>query len=333
MLLSFTVHAQKPSIPLKALILDGSNNHYVWPKTSLMMKDYLEKTGLFEVSIARLDTIWKGFKYFPNRPEPHDFFITEFPVDSILRPVTKEALKTTDFEIDFKKYDLIVSNLGAFTPVWSNRMKRDFEKFMKAGGGLVVIHSANNAWGDWEAYNTMIGLGAWGRRDVSSGAFVYVDETGEVQKDFSPGVCGSHGQEHEFVITNQQPNHPILKGLPEKWLHAKDELYDRMRGPFENATILATAYSDAEINKQPYKPVLPGTGKNVPILMVIDYGKGRIFHSTLGHFDYSMECVGFITTFQRGAEWAATGKVTQKKPQIFPKLNESKSIKWILDNE
>ena len=52
--------------------------------------------------------------------------------------------------------------------------------------------------------------------------------------------------------------------------------------------------------------------------MTIDYHKGRVFHTTLGHDDYSIECVGFMVTFLRGAEWAATGKVTQNIPKDFP---------------
>ncbi len=322
------VYSQEQSKPLKALILDGSNNHYVWPKTSMMMKDYLEQTGLFEVAISRLDTVWKGFKYFPERPEAHDYFVNEFPLDSVQRPITKDALKTTDFKVDFEKYDLIVSNLGAFTPDWSKCMKRKFEKYMKKGGGLVLVHAANNAWGDWEEYNKMIGLGAWGDRNAATGPFVYVEDNGEIKKDHSARVCASHGKEYEFVITHHQPEHPILKGLPREWLHTKDELYDRMRGPFDNATILATAHSDVELNDPWYDHSIKGTGKNVPMLLTVNYGKGRVFHSTLGHFDYSMECIGFMTTFQRGAEWAATGSVTQEVPKDFPTINESKSRQW-----
>jgi type 1 glutamine amidotransferase len=52
--------------------------------------------------------------------------------------------------------------------------------------------------------------------------------------------------------------------------------------------------------------------------MVIDYEKGRVFHTTLGHSDGAMKCVGFRATFARGCEWAATGKVTQKVPDDFP---------------
>ena len=38
---------------LKALIVDGQNNHEVWPKSTLMMKHCLEGAGLVEVEIAR----------------------------------------------------------------------------------------------------------------------------------------------------------------------------------------------------------------------------------------------------------------------------------------
>ena len=48
----------------------------------------------------------------------------------------------------------------------------------------------------------------------------------------------------------------------------------------------------------------------------------------MGHMDYSMECVGFITTFQRGTEWAASGQVSQAVPDDFPKADATSSRKW-----
>ena len=313
------------SSKLRALILDGQNNHYIWPKTTVMMKGYLEETGLFEVDINRTDSVWLGIKYNQSREMPLDGYFKDFPSDSSARVVSEEPIKTSNFKIDFSKYDLVVSNLGALTPTWPDETKRSFENYMNEGGGLVVVHAANNAWGDWDEFNKMIGLGAWGDRDSISGPYAYYNDDGKIEVNPSEGIGGSHGLEHEFVITSRAAEHPIMKDLPLDWLHTQDELYDRMRGPFENATILATAFSDVEINEQPWEPSLKGSGWNVPMLMAINYGKGRIFHSTLGHFDYSMECVGFMTTLQRGAEWAATGEVTQEVPDDFPSVEKTSS--------
>jgi type 1 glutamine amidotransferase len=103
-----------------------------------------------------------------------------------------------------------------------------------------------------------------------------------------------------------------MKGLPLEWMHGTDELYGLMRGPGQNMTILATAHSD---------PSNRGTGNDEPMLMALTFGKGRIFHTTLGHDSVALSCVGFMTTFQRGTEWAATGKVTQAVPATFPTAN------------
>ena len=315
-------------VKLKALIIDGQNNHYIWPKTTMMMKDYLEETQLFDVSVHRTDSVWLGIKYNSARPEPYTSFIKMYPLDSTAYGISHDPITKSNLSIDFEQYDLIVSNLGASSALWPSETRENFENYMKNGGGFVVVHAANNAWGEWQEYNKMIGLGAWGGRDEETGPYVYYNDEGELIIDNSEGVCGSHGAEYEFELTTRAPEHPIMKGLPTSWLHTQDELYERMRGPFENATILATAYSDVEKNAPPWNPEVKGLGQHVPMLMAIDYGQGRIFHTTLGHFDYSAECVGFITTLQRGSEWAATGKVTQEIPANFPTKEKSVSRNW-----
>ena len=317
-----------PTKVIKTLILDGQNNHYVWPKTTRMMQSYLEETGLFSVAINRTDSVWLGIKYNEKRPVPLEGYLVQYPTDPANYEISREPIQTSDFNIDFSKYDLIVSNLGAETPTWPETTKRNFEKFLQQGGGLVVVHAADNAWGDWEEFNRMIGLGAWGNRDSLTGPYVYYDDDGKIWRDPAKGICATHGLEHEYVVTTRAPEHPIMRGLPAEWLHTKDELYDRMRGPFENTTILATAYSDVEKNEQPWPPSAKGTGWNVPTMLAIEYGQGRVFHTTLGHFDYSMECAGFITTLQRGAEWAATGEVTQNIPVDFPDKENTSSRIW-----
>ncbi|MEM9236920.1 MAG: ThuA domain-containing protein [Verrucomicrobiota bacterium] len=297
---------------LKALIVDGQNNHDVWPKSTIMMKQYLQSTGMFEVDVARTKFLWKSKREEKFLPLAKAGEGEELP----------QPKADPDFKPDFSKYDVVVSNFGWNAAHWPDSTKDAFEKYMKEGGGLVVVHAANNSWGDWPEFNLMIGLGGWGGRNEKSGPYVYINDKGEVVRDESPGGGGTHGPQNEFVVTMRVKDHPITKGIPDFWMHGRDECYAKLRGPAKNLTILATAADTPELQKQ---------GRNEPMLMVIDYHEGRVFHTTLGHDTPAFESVGFITTFLRGAEWAATGKVTIPVPDDFPGKEKPVLRKFELD--
>lgn len=325
--------AEKTKVPtkLKALIVDGENNHGIWPKSTFMLKDFLEQTELFEVDIARKKYNWVGPHHNVKDLDSIEQLLSLYPFEDGIDRITVDSTKfDPNFNPHFNKYDVVVNNLGWKSSHWPEQTKKNFETYLKNGGGLVTIHAANNAWGDWDEYNKMIGLGAWGGRDASTGPYIFYSDKGKIVHDPSEGICASHGKQFEYQLTTRAPEHPIMKGLPKVWLHAQDELYDRMRGPGENMTILATAYSDVEGNAPPWNKTVKGTGRHEPLLIAVEYGKGRVFHSALGHMDYSMECIGFITTFQRGTEWAATGKVTQAVPNNFPTADSTSVIDWSL---
>lgn len=320
---------------LRALIIDGQNNHGVWPKTTAMMKSYLEETQLFDVDVYRSKYTYQGPHHAEVDGLGHDSItqlLEHYNVeDARVHIPTDTITADSSFAPEFDRYDVVISNFGWQSSDWSSEVKQSFENFIKNGGGLVVVHAANNAWGDWAEFNKMIGVGGWGDRPLDVGYQLYYDDNDNLKREPSNGEESSHGAEAEFLITTRAPEHPIMKGLPQQWLHTKDELYDRLRGPVENVTILATAYSDVEENAQPWALENKGSGRHEPLLMAIDYGKGRTFHTALGHMDYSMESVGFITTLQRGAEWVATGKVTQDIPKDFPDEKESSGRSWQLD--
>ncbi|GAA4463590.1 hypothetical protein GCM10023189_41790 [Nibrella saemangeumensis] len=291
--------ANSPSKKIRTLIVDGQNNHEMWPKITYMMKQYLEETGKFSVDVQRTYYTWNGQEY-----------LQKYPVSGV--PSTQVMPKPrmdSSFHPAFSNYDLVICNFGWNAAPWSDATQADFEKFISKGGGLVVVHAANNSFPLWPAYNKMIGLGGWGDRTEKDGPYVYYDQEGKLVRDTQPGRAGSHGAQREFLITVRNTKHPITKGMPARWMHTQDELYDRLRGPAENMDVLATAFSPKD-NK--------GTDRHEPMLMTIQYGKGRIFHLALGHADYSVECVGFITCLQRGSQWAATGKVDIPIPSDFP---------------
>jgi type 1 glutamine amidotransferase len=268
---------------LKALIVDGQNNHRNWPQTTKMMKKYLEETGKFTVDVA----------------------------------TTAPQGKDESFKPEFKRYDVVVSNYNGAD--WPDATKAAFIEYVKNGGGLVIVHAANNAFGNWREYNEMIGLGGWGGRNEKSGPYVYLDAEGKLVRNEEKGGGGHHGPQHPFALIIRDAEHPVTKGMPREWLHVNDELYDKLRGPGENMHILATAHAD---------PAKGGSGRHEPMIFTVDYGKGRVFHTPMGHGNDSQECVGFITTLVRGAQWAATGKVTLPIPSDFPTADKTSQRKF-----
>jgi hypothetical protein len=264
--------------PIRVMLLDGQSGgaYHAWQLTTPVLKKELEESGLFQVDVVTAPASGGDF---------------------------------SSFQPGFDKYQAIVWNLDS--PEWPPALMASFEQYVKNGGGVVIVHAADNAFPQWKAFNEMIGIGGWRNRNEKAGPLWYYKQ-GQLVSDPSPGSAGSHGNRLPFELDVQDSDHPITKGLPRQWMHAGDELYATLRGPGKNMKVLATAHSD---------PANKGTGRDEPILMVLSYGRGRIFHTTMGHDIPALACVGFLTTLQRGAEWAATGKVTQKVPAAFPTAN------------
>lgn len=176
-------------------------------------------------------------------------------------------------------------------PRWGAATEQAVRDFVASGKGLVAIHAA--AWafhgldvlGDkhkrmgifeppWEEYARLIGC-KWSQQEPQTG----------------------HGKRHVFTVKVTGREHPVGRDLPES-MQANDELYHNMRMRPE-ARVLATAFDAKETN---------GTGKDEPMLWVVEYGKGRVFHQTLGHDVGAMREPAFLLPIVRGTEWAATGR-------------------------
>lgn len=280
--------AAKPA--LKIMLLTGQSSQYHdWTKSSPLVKKHLEDTGLFSV-------------------------------DVVTSPARGQDM--SGFSPQFSSYAAVVMVYEG--DEWPAATKEAFAAYIRNGGGLVSIHDTDNAFPFWPEWNEMIGVGGWGlkadggvgARDESWGPKIRWRDGHQVLDD-SPGRAG-HPARHDFSVVTRAPEHPIMRGLPAEWLHANDEIYSQLRGPAKNVEVLATSRPDKE--KFP-----KSSGEDEPMLMAIAYGKGRVFHTTLGHVSpkdtppfQALTCTGFIVTLQRGTEWAASGGVTQTVPADFP---------------
>ena len=183
-------------------------------------------------------------------------------------------------------YDLLFSDYNG--PEWSETAKANFEAAVGSGTDLLILHAADNAFPGWVEYEKMVGL-------------LWRDGTG-------------HGAFHEFEVKITDHDHPVTRGMSDFSLW--DELYHKLVHlhdvPYQ---VLATAYSSPEQG---------GTGENEPMMVVTQYGEGRVFHLVLGHVwpgdpegEYkgasliTFENPGFQQALIRACEWAATGEVTE----------------------
>jgi hypothetical protein len=288
-LAAMTSQAQtRATAPIRVMLLTGQSSIYHdWTKSSPIIEEILDETGIFDVDLVRT-------------------------------PSAGESMAT--FAPDWSPYAAVVLDYDG--DEWPLSTRSAFADYLAGGGGLVLVHAADNAFPDWPEFQEMAAVGGWRGRTEAAGPKLRWRDGGPVLDD-SPGVA-LHPPQHDFQIVTRAPEHPVMRGLPEIWVQANDELYSQLRGPAQNVTILATAKADASMRG--------ATGEHEPMLMAIAYGEGRVFHTTLGHVSprdqepiATMRSAGFIVTLQRGTEWAATGTVTQTVPEYFSSADQVSS--------
>jgi type 1 glutamine amidotransferase len=104
---------------IKTLLLSGANNHD-WTRSTPAVKEILEGSGKFEVTVTNEPSAALG---------------------------DAEALQA---------YDLIFSDYNG--PAWSEKAKTNFVAAVRGGTGLVILHAADNAFPGWVEYETMVAL-------------------------------------------------------------------------------------------------------------------------------------------------------------------------------
>lgn len=117
----------------------------------------------------------------------------------------------------------------------------------------------------------------------------------EAQTDEWRKLLGVSSMRHQarrgFEVVNVKPEHPIMKDFPAKWQDPEDELYEIIK-LWPNATPLAKSIT-------PKKPE-----DQHPSIWINNYGKCKVFGTTLGHFDNVMKTDVYLNTLSRGLLWA-----------------------------
>lgn len=195
-------------------------------------------------------------------------------------------------------YDLVVLNYFERKRPdlrWGERADAALLDFVRAGKGVVVYHFSVAAFEGWDEYEKLCAA------------------------NWRPNN-GHHSARHDFTVDIKDAGHPITRGMKASFPQANDELYANLRWqPAGSHHVLATAWDDHSLYKGKARQPIPGAGLAQPMLWTVQYGKGRVFVTALGHDAATLDSAGFVATFTRGAEWAATGNVTVPLPAELAK--------------
>lgn len=173
---------------------------------------------------------------------------------------------------------------------WGERADAALLDFVRSGKGVVVYHFSTAAFNGWHEYEKLCG-GNWRPQH------------------------GHHSARHDFTVKITDTEHPVTRSMKASFTQANDELYANLQWQPEGAYhVLATAWDDHARYKPGEKQPLPGPGLDQPVLWTVNYGKGRVFVTALGHDSDAMKSAGFVATLTRGTEWAATGDVSIPLP-------------------
>ncbi len=174
------------------------------------------------------------------------------------------------------KYDILIVNADRRDPEFkfTTEQQRALLDWVKAGHGYVSIHGADNAAPDW--------LPEW--KEMLGGVFSHV------------GLPDSKTKKGKFTIKIVNTGSSITKGIDD--FELSDELYYHLQMK-PGVEPLATTDHD---------------GGTWPVAWTRTYGRGRVFHTPLGHRDFGpgkddpLRNPNLANLVIQGIDWVAEGK-------------------------
>ena len=180
-------------------------------------------------------------------------------------------------DAELKKYKAVIF-LCTTGDVLTNEQQAAFERYIKAGGGFVGIHSATDTEYDWPWYTKMVGH-----------------------------MFHIHPLVQSATIKVEDANFPGMDRFPKRFL-ATEEWYEFDASRASNLHYLLS------VDEKTYKPYAkwgPKEGKGMgafhPLAWYQEYDGGRAFYTALGHIPATFGDANFMHHVYGGIYWAATG--------------------------
>jgi uncharacterized protein (TIGR03067 family) len=196
----------------------------------------------------------KGFVHdVVKRPEPDKLCLVE-------QILTEIGEKAGDFEVtcsqDARK-EITAENLKNYGAVFfyttgelelSDVQKADLLEFVRSGKGFAGTHSATDTFYKWPEYGNLIG-----------------------------GYFDGHPWHEKVKVIVEDTKHPATKHLGDSF-EITDEIY-QFKGPYDRSKLHILMHLDTDSVKKPGKR----EDKDYAVAWTKEYGKGRVFYTSLGH--------------------------------------------------
>lgn len=197
-------------------------------------------------------------------------------------PLTREIVGRLGTELDW--IDITVSNeVADLTPEVLDRLdvlilytsgtlpmtdaqKAALQRFIERGGGLVGIHSASDTFHDWEWFVRTIG-----------------------------GEFDGHPWHEKVGITVLDAQHPATRHLAPRF-EIVDEIYQFKRLNDDRRTLMELDRTSVNHDVVP--------GRAYPLAWTLEFGKGKVFYTALGHREEVWQDKRFIDHLLGGVRWA-----------------------------
>ena len=216
---------------------------------------------------------------------------------ALLAELSKDPRLTVNVLADLKSlsttrlsdYSAVVIHFKNYDPDVPGRAGYDnLTRYVEQGGGLMLVHFACGAFEQFKHDFEQLAGRVW---------FGMQPPEGRHQHD-------PHGR---FTVNIAVPDHPITKGMSD--FETVDELYTCLVGDTP-ITVVATAVSKVD-------------GKTHPMAFVHDCGKGRVFHSVLGHDVEAFRRLGRLNCIAAAAPGPLVWSRRLSHSDYFPRVGNA----------